>query len=126
MAKSVNQVVLMGRLTRDPEQRAVSSGKTLVKFGLAVDGTRDGQTSFFDIIAWEKLGDLVVQYLKKGHRAIVVGRLQQETWENKETGKKQSRVEIVATDVVFLNNDTQNMPRPATSIDNLELSDIPF
>lgn len=126
MAKSVNQVVLMGRLTRDPEQRAVSSGKTLVKFGLAVDGTRDGQTSFFDITAWEKLGDLVVQYLKKGNRAIVVGRLQQETWENKETGKKQSRVEIVATDVVFLNNDTQNMPRPATPTDNLELSDIPF
>ncbi len=103
MAKSINQVILMGRLTRDPETRTTSSGKTIVSFSLAVDrGGQEDQADFFDVTAWEKLGELVAQYLSKGRRCLVQGRLRQDSWDDKETGKKRSKVEVVATDVTFL------------------------
>ncbi len=103
MAKSINQVILMGRLTRDPEQRTTPSGKTIVSFSLAVDrGGQEDQADFFDVTAWEKLGELVAQYLSKGRRCLVQGRLRQDSWDDKETGKKRSKVEVVATDVTFL------------------------
>lgn len=103
MAKSINQVILMGRLTRDPEQRTTSTGKTIANFSIAVDrGGQDDAADFFDVTAWEKLGELVVQYLSKGRRVLVQGRLRQDSWDDKETGKKRSRVEVVATDVTFL------------------------
>lgn len=103
MAKSINQVILMGRLTRDPEQRTTAGGKTIASFSLAVDRGGDSDAAdFFEITAWEKLGELVVQYLAKGRRVLVQGRLRQDSWDDKETGKKRSRVEVTATDVTFL------------------------
>ncbi len=103
MAKSVNQVILMGRLTRDPEQRTTTTGKIIVSFSIAVDrGGAEDIADFFNINAWEKLGELVMQYLTKGRRVLVQGRLRQDRWDDKETGKKQSRVEVTATDVTFL------------------------
>jgi len=103
MAKSINQVVLMGRLTRDPEQRTTTTGKTIASFSIAVDrGGQDDQADFFEVTAWEKLGDLVIQYLGKGRRVLVQGRLRQDSWDDKDTGKKRSRVEVTATDVTFL------------------------
>jgi single-strand DNA-binding protein len=103
MAKSINQVILMGRLTRDPETRTTPSGKTIASFSLAVDRAgQDDQADFFDVTAWEKLGELVAQYLSKGRRCLVQGRLRQDSWDDKETGKKRTKVEIVATDVTFL------------------------
>ncbi|HET8884143.1 MAG TPA: single-stranded DNA-binding protein [Candidatus Saccharimonadales bacterium] len=103
MAKSVNQVILMGRLTRDPEMRTTSTGKSIASFSLAVDrGGQDDAADFFDITAWEKLGELVNQYLSKGRRCLVQGRLRQDSWDDKETGKKRSKIEVVATDVTFL------------------------
>lgn len=103
MAKSINQVILMGRLTRDPEQRTTTTGKTIASFSLAVDrGGESDAADFFDVTAWEKLGDLVIQYLGKGRRVLVQGRLRQDSWDDKETGKKRTKVEVVATDVTFL------------------------
>lgn len=109
MAKSINQVILMGRLTRDPEVRTTSTGKTIASFSLAVDrGGQDDATDFFEITAWEKLGELVSQYLSKGRRCLVQGRLRQDSWDDKETGKKRSKVEVVATDVTFLDGPSGN------------------
>lgn len=103
MAKSINQVILMGRLVRDPEQRTTTTGKTIANFSIAVDrGGQDDTADFFNVTAWEKLGDLVIQYLAKGRRVLVQGRLRQDSWDDKETGKKQSRIEVTATDVTFL------------------------
>ena len=103
MARSINQVILMGRLTRDPETRTTTSGKSVTSFSLAVDRqTQDDQADFFDVTAWEKTGELVAQYLTKGRRCLVQGRLRQDSWDDKETGKKRSRVEVVAFDVTFL------------------------
>ena len=103
MARGINQVILMGRLTRDPEQRTTTTGKNIASFSIAVDRAgQDDTADFFNVTAWEKLGDLVVQYLSKGRRVLVQGRLRQDTWDDKETGQKRSRVEVVATDVTFL------------------------
>lgn len=101
MAKSINQVILMGRLTRDPEMRTTPSGKNVTSFSLAVDRAgQDDSADFFDITAWEKLGELVNQYLSKGRRCLVQGRLTYRQWE--QDGQKRSKVEVVATDVTFL------------------------
>jgi single-strand DNA-binding protein len=147
MARSINQVILMGRLTRDPEMRTTTTGKTIASFSLAVDRqTQDDQADFFDVTAWEKLGELANQYLSKGRRCLVQGRLRQDSWDDKETGKKRSRIEVVATDITFLDGpqDGQSQggssaPRPASSpskskdtviedIDDkpIDLSEIPF
>lgn len=146
MAKSINQVILMGRLTRDPEQRTTSGGKTIASFSIAVDrGGESDAADFFEITAWEKLGDLVIQYLGKGRRVLVQGRLRQDSWDDKETGKKRSRVEVTATDVTFLDGPSDNAgagasnsaPRAASKksddvvIEDIEdkpidLSEIPF
>ena len=145
MARSINQVILMGRLTRDPEQRTTTTGKTIASFSVAVDrGGQDDAADFFNVTAWEKLGELVIQYLAKGRRVLVQGRLRQDSWEDKETGKKQSRIEVVATDVTFLDgpNSEGGAGAPAASdrsarsnkdvviedIDDkpIDLSEIPF
>jgi single-strand DNA-binding protein len=147
MARSINQVILMGRLTRDPEMRTTTTGKTIASFSLAVDRqTQEDQADFFDVTAWEKLGELANQYLSKGRRCLVQGRLRQDSWDDKETGKKRSRIEVVATDITFLDapSDGQSQggssaPRPASSpskskdtviedIDDkpIDLSEIPF
>jgi len=145
MAKSVNQVILMGRLTRDPEQRTTTTGKIIVSFSIAVDrGGQDDTADFFNVNAWEKLGELVMQYLSKGRRVLVQGRLRQDRWDDKETGKKQSRIEVTATDVTFLDgpsdgaNQSDNSSAPSKSkktedvviedIDDkpIDLSEIPF
>ena len=144
MAKSINQVILMGRLTRDPEQRTTTTGKTIVNFSIAVDrGGQDDGADFFDVNAWEKLGELVMQYLSKGRRVLVQGRLRQESWDDKETGKKRTRIDVTASDVTFLDGPSDNaggQSAPAVSsskqtkdvviedIDDkpIDLSEIPF
>lgn len=132
MAKSINQVILMGRLTRDPEQRTTTTGKTIASFSIAVDrGGQEDAADFFDVTAWEKLGDLVVQYLAKGRRVLVQGRLRQDSWDDKETGKKRSRVEVTATDVTFLDgpngdgdgNSSSNYSSSNSSSNNSKKSD---
>jgi len=116
MAKSINQVILMGRLTRDPEERTTSTGKLIVSFGIAVDRVgQDDSADFFDVTAWEKLGELVIKYLGKGSRVLVQGRLRQDSWDDKETGKKRSRVEVTATDVTFLDSPKGSGEGQATS-----------
>ncbi len=141
MAKSINQVILMGRLTRDPEQRTTASGKTNASFSIAVDRFgQDDQADFFDVTAWEKLGELAVQYISKGSRVLVQGRLRQDSWEDKETGKRRSRIEVTATDITFLDSPNReggsSYQAPASNKDQvddsniddtpIDLSEIPF
>jgi single-strand DNA-binding protein len=107
MARSFNQVILMGNLTRDPELRTTPSGATVCGFSLALnrsyknaDGNWTEATDFIDIVAWGPLGERVAQYLTKGRPALVSGRLQSRNWEQE--GQKRSKVEVVANDVTFL------------------------
>lgn len=143
MAKSINQVILMGRLTRDPELRTTPNGKSVANFGLAVDKYgQDSGADFFEIVVWEKLAELVNQYLTKGRRCLVQGRLTQRQWEQE--GQKRSRIEVVANDITFLDGaqsgtseaePRETQPKTNASADvlpddideeSIDLSDIPF
>lgn len=123
MGKSINQVILMGNLTRDPELRTTPSGQSVCSFSLAVNRSwqdQSGQTQdavdYFDVTAWGKLGELVEKYLKKGRKCLVQGRLSQRSWE--QDGQKRSKVEVVANDVTFLDGGSQSgddVPAPRSS-----------
>ena len=109
MARSFNQVILMGNLTRDPEIRQTPNGHSVTSFSLALnrsykgsDGNWQEATDYVDIVAWGPLGERVAQYLSKGRPCLVNGRLQSRSWEDKETGAKRNKVEVVAQDVTFL------------------------
>lgn len=101
-----NTVELVGNLTRDPELRFTPSGAPVANFGLAVNRrwrnqqTNDWeeQTSFFDIVAWRDLAENVAESLQRGMRVMVVGRLEQRSWETQE-GEKRSKVEVIADEV---------------------------
>ncbi len=107
MARSINQVILMGNLTRDPETRTTPNGQNVTSFSLALNrsykdqsGNWQEDTDYIDIVAWAQLGDRVAQYLSKGRRCLVQGRLSQRSWEQE--GQKRSKVEVIASDVTFL------------------------
>ena len=107
MARSFNQVVLMGNLTRDPELRQTPNGQNVCSFSLALnrsykgaDGNWQEATDYVDVVAWGPLGERVAQYLSKGRPCLVNGRLQSRSWEQE--GQKRSKVEVVAQDVTFL------------------------
>ncbi len=155
MAKGFNKVILMGNLTRDPEVRTTPSGQSVANFSLAVNRTwRDanGQTqdavSYIDCVAWGKAGEIIAQYVSKGRALLVSGRLDQRSWDDKETGGKRSKVEVVVEDFNFVDSERGNSggssdysapaasgssaKKPATAevddIDDkpIDLSEIPF
>lgn len=100
----MNKVILMGRLTRDPELRHIPSGAAVASFGLAVDkySREDNSRSadFFDIVCWEKRAEFASKWLKKGTKVCLSGRLQQRQWKDKE-GNNRSAVEIVVEEIEF-------------------------
>ena len=100
MGYDTNVVVLQGRLTRDPEVKQTQSGKAVCSFSLAVGSGKD-QTSFFDITAWEKKAEFAGQYLKKGSAVLVTGSLSQQSWNDKDTGAKRSKVIVNAQTITF-------------------------
>jgi single-strand DNA-binding protein len=107
MARSVNQVIIMGNLTRDPELRQTPSGQSVVSFSLALNRSYKDQsgewqeaTDYIDVAAWGPLAERVAQYMTKGRRCLVQGRLQSRSWE--QDGQKRSKVEVLANDVTFL------------------------
>jgi single-strand DNA-binding protein len=99
-----NNIDLVGNITRDPELRYTPSGQPVASFGLAVnrrwqrDGEWQEQTSFFDIVCWGTLGENVSESLGRGSRIMVVGRLEQRSWETQD-GEKRSRIEVIADEV---------------------------
>ena len=102
----MNQIVIMGRLTRDPELRHTQSGTAVASFTLAVDrryAPKDGgerQTDFIDVVAWSNTGEFVSKYFTKGQMAAVTGRLQIRDWNDKDGNKRRS-AEVVAENVYF-------------------------
>jgi single-strand DNA-binding protein len=97
----------MGNLTRDPELRQIPSGQSVCSFSLALNRAYKDQggewqeaTDFIDVVAWGPLGERVSQYVTKGRRVLVQGRLQSRSWEQE--GQKRSKVEVLANDVTFL------------------------
>ena len=102
----LNHIVIMGRLTRDPELRRTGTGVAVASFSLAVDrdfSPRDGgerETDFIDCVAWRQTGEFVSKYFTKGRMAVVSGRLQIRSWTDKD-GNKRRTAEVVADNVYF-------------------------
>lgn len=105
----VNKVILVGRLGKDPETRSTPSGQTVAKFSLATDekftdksGNKQERTEWHNIVAWGRLGEICGQYLRKGKLVYIEGRIQTDSWDDKETGQKKYRTEIIANEMKML------------------------
>ncbi len=115
----LNRIVLIGRLTQDPELRYTGSGTPVASFTLAVDRQRtnnqtgERETDFINIVVWQKLGELCAQYLRKGRLAAVDGRLQIRQYDNRE-GQRVRVAEVVADNVRFLDRGTDGPQSPGT------------
>ena len=101
----LNRIILMGRLTRDPELRRTGSGTAVTSFSLAVDRdfksqSGEKETDFIDIVAWRNTAEFVSKYFTKGRMAVVEGRLQIRDWTDRDGGKRRS-AEVVADNVYF-------------------------
>lgn len=140
----LNKAMIIGNVTRDPETRTIPSGQNVCSFGIATNRRwRDKQTNemqsqpeFHNIVAWGRLAETCGQYLKKGSRVYLEGRLQTRSWED-QTGQKKYRTEIVADNMIMLDRkgSTPNavpeapaegaQPEPAGE-DEIRVEDIPF
>lgn len=105
----INKVILVGRLGKDPEMRSTPSGQSVAKFSLATDerytdksGEKQERTEWHNIVAWGKLGDICGQYLKKGKLVYIEGSIRTDSWDDKESGQKKYRTEIVANTMKML------------------------
>ncbi len=112
MARSLNQVTLMGNLTRDPDLRQTPNGQSVTSLSIALNrsykdssGEWQEATDYVDIVCWGPLAERVAQYLSKGRRCLIQGRLQSRSWE--QDGQKRSKVEVLANDVTFLDSRNQ-------------------
>jgi single-strand DNA-binding protein len=148
----LNKVMIIGRLTRDPEMRSTGTGTNVVSFSVATSfnwtdqsGQKKEQTEFHNVVAWRKLAEIVNQYLKKGSQVYIEGRLQTRSWEGQD-GKKNYRTEIVADNMIMLGRpgagsgsgsgsapirDESSQPSPSSSTDStpeiqIDDADIPF
>jgi single-strand DNA-binding protein len=136
---SFNKVILLGNLTRDPEVRYTPSGTAVASFAIAVnrrykqgEETKD-EVSYIDIVVFGKTAENCGQYLNKGDAILVEGRIQQRRWDDKETGQKRSKVEVVAQTVNFMPKRSgqaaaqgakqEHEPLPEPPVDE---GDIPF
>jgi len=109
MAKSVNKVILVGNVGQDPEVKYTASGVPVAKVSLATnerfkdknDQLRD-RTEWHTVVAWQRLAEIVGEYVRKGSKVYVEGKLQTSSWEDKQSSERKYRTEIVARDIVLL------------------------
>src|ERR687886_1381802 len=109
MAKDLNKVQLTGNLGKDPETRSTAHGSALTRFSVAssrrwrtAEGDDRDETEWFTVVAWNKLGEICAQYLQKGARVYIEGRLQTRSWEDQQTGQKRYMTEVIANDLIML------------------------
>lgn len=146
--RGFSKAIITGNLTRDPELRNTPNGASVCSFSVAVNrvfrdssGKQQEDVSFIDCSAWGKLGEMISQYAKKGTGVLVSGRLDQRSWEDKTSGQKRSRVEVVVEDFNFLSgmergDNSGNSGASAEEVpeivpdeipdDPIDLSEIPF
>ncbi|MFH0856783.1 MAG: single-stranded DNA-binding protein [bacterium] len=121
----LNKTMIIGRLTRDPEVRTTTSGKNVSSFSIATsymwkdaNGAQQEKTEFHNVVAWGKLGEICGQYLKKGKKTYIEGRLQTRDWVGQD-GIKRYRTEIIADNMIMLDSkpmgESQNYPSQNTA-----------
>ena len=106
---NLNKVLLMGNLTRDPEVRYTPKGTAVTELGIAVNriytgenGEKREEVTFVDVTVWGRTAENVGEYLKKGRPVFIEGRLQLDSWEDKQSGQKRNKLKVVADNVQFL------------------------
>ncbi len=109
MASSYNRVVLVGNMTRDPESRALPSGQPLTKFSLAINrsySTKEGEkreeVTYVDVDAFGKQAEVIAKYCSKGSGILVEGRLKQDSWDDKKTGEKRTKLGVILENFTFI------------------------
>jgi len=109
MARSVNKVILVGNLGKDPELRYTPTNLPVATFTLATnerfkdkDGNWQERTEWHNIVAWQRTAEIANEYLKKGRQVYIEGRIQNRSWDDKQTGEKKYRTEIVVSDMMLL------------------------
>lgn len=117
----LNKIIIMGRLTRDPELRRTGSGTAVTSFALAVDRdfksqSGEKETDFIDVVAWRATAEFVSKYFTKGRMAVVEGRLQLRDWTDKDGGKRRS-AEVIANSVYFGDFRRDDTPSAGTPAD---------
>jgi len=107
--KSVNKVILVGNLGKDPEVKYTPQGTPVAKFSLATnerfkdkDGNWQDRTEWHNIVLWQRLAEVASQYLKKGNKVYIEGRLRTDSWDDKQSGQKKYMTQIVGSDLVLL------------------------
>jgi single-strand DNA-binding protein len=116
---SVNRVTIIGNLTRDPEIRNTPKGTAVAELGVAINrtwkddsGNKQEETTFVDVTFWGKQAEVLAQYTKKGDPIYIEGRLQLDTWDDKETGKKRSKLKVTGEQFQFLGRKKGDDARP--------------
>ncbi len=111
MARDLNKVMIIGRLGIDPEMRYTSSGSPVTTFRVATsrqwrdnNGETREETEWFSVVAWNKLAEICNQYLNKGTRVYLEGRLQTRSWEDQQSGQTRYKTEVIASDMIILDN----------------------
>lgn len=122
----LNKIIIMGRLTRDPELRRTQGGTAVTSFTMAVDRdfksqSGEKETDFIDVVAWRNTGEFAAKYLAKGRMAAVEGRIQVRDWQDKD-GNRRKSVEVVADNVYFA--DSKRDSKPQESRDDQEFDEI--
>src|ERR1700746_1728517 len=119
---NLNRVLLIGNLTRDPEVRYTPKGTAVADLGLAVnrvysgeDGEKKEETTFVDVTLWARQAEIAGQYLKKGRPVFIEGRLQLDTWDDKQTGQKRSRLRVVCENMQLLGSRPESEGPPTSS-----------
>lgn len=134
MAKDLNRVMIIGRLGADPEMRYTPQGSAVTTFRVASgrqrkdgDGGTIEETEWFSVVAWNKLGEICNQYLQKGSRVYVEGRLQTRSWDDQHTGEKRYKTEVIANDMIILDGGTGRPSGGAgREVPEIGDDDIPF
>ena len=129
MAMSLNKVQLIGNLNRDPELKQIPGGQVVATFGMATNlnwtdssGQKQSKVEFHNIVAWRKLAEICGQYLKKGGKVYIEGRIQTRDWEG-EDGVKRYRTEIVADNMIMLDRKGDNVSGAGTERQAAGISD---
>jgi single-strand DNA-binding protein len=142
---NLNKVMLIGNVTRDPEVRTTPNGQNVATIGVATNrrwndqsGQKKEEVEFHNVVVWRKLADIVGQYVKKGSKIYVEGRIKTRSWDD-QSGQKRYRTEIIADNIIMLDragqpssgpaapaSDEATQPEPPSGEPEINVEDIPF
>jgi single-strand DNA-binding protein len=129
MPKSVNKVILIGNLGKDPEVKYTPQGTPVAKITLATNerykdksGAWQDRTEWHNVVLWQRLAEIAGEYLKKGGKVYIEGRLQTHSWDDKQTGQKKYMTEVIASDLVLLSGRGEGGGGPRDSANHFDQS----